>query len=397
VSAFELELATSTPTRFQVDDEDRVGAGKQGAVYTPHFDPTVAVKLYHNPKVEDGERLEVMKLIAQPGDFAVRPSGANGSHLQLAWPYELVSDPGAREVVGYTMPRYPTEEFLQLDVLWHPLSREERLPDPNWLFLLSVARNLATLAAMVHERGLVLGDVRDANFVVSSRTALVALLDCDSMPITDPRSERHFPCLLSHPDYAPPELQVAERAAAHVPRSQHTDNFSLAVLICRLLLAGDHPFAGYPAVADDDDEGGDIGQNIRAGRSYLVAPNEVLVPEGSVRPDVLPGEVLKLARQAFSVGLREPEKRPRAATWRAALSASLTAVSDCPIHPQRHNYSSELWSCPWCHGESDPFPAPVAAPVTVEAPPSFPLALTLLLSVVVLVATLVALLVTHVI
>src|SRR5581483_1312116 len=118
--------------------------------------------------------------------------------------------------------------------------------------------------------------VRDANFVFSPRTGLVALLDCDSMPITDPRTDDLYPCFWSHPDYAPPELQAGSfRGDQDRPRSQNTDNFSLAVLICRLLLAGIHPFTGFPAASAEDDEEPGIGANIRAGRSYLVAPEEV--------------------------------------------------------------------------------------------------------------------------
>ncbi len=359
MTAIELELASEAPRRFAVADEDHIGAGRQGAVYAVQFDPMLAVKLYHRPAEGDGRRLEAMMLIASPEDFLVRPSGARASHLQLAWPNQLVRDPESGEIVGYTMPRYPGDEYLQLDALWHAESRDEHVPGGSWLFLLTVARNLATLAAMVHERGLVLGDVRDANFVFSPRTGLVALLDCDSMPITDPRTDAHFPCLLSHPDYAPPELQIWDRADADRPRSRHTDNFSLAVLICRLLLAGVHPFTGWPAGDIDDDDDVGIGPNISAGRSYLVAPDEVLVADDVVDPEVIPADVLKLARQAFSIGLGEPATRPSSAAWRSALSAALRQVTDCTVYPERHKYSGDLWSCPWCQTAYDPFPPPV--------------------------------------
>ena len=360
MSAIELELATEPPQRFVVGPENHLGAGVQGAVYTVQFDPTVAVKKYHLPKASDGPRLEAMMLIASPHDFKIQPPGATAPHLQLAWPNQIVRSPESREIVGYAMPCYPRNEYQQLDALWSRESRDECVPNESWLFLLTVARNLATLAAMVHARGLVLGDVRDANFVFSPRTGLVALLDCDSMPITDPRSDTHFPCRLSHPDYAPPELQSGELAAdPDRPRSPHTDDFSLAILICRLLLAGDHPFTGWPAVNGEDIDEAGIGPNICAGRSYIVASHELDLPDGTLPAEVLPQPVLKLARQAFSVGLREPGKRPAAAAWRTALSAALRDAKACEVHPQRHKYSGDRWTCPWCEaGAHDPFHHP---------------------------------------
>jgi DNA-binding helix-hairpin-helix protein with protein kinase domain len=351
MSVLELELAAETPRRFAIGDEDRMGAGRQGTVYAVEFDPTLAVKIYHRQKDRDQARLEAMILTATPRDFEIVPLGASAPHLQLAWPTHLVREPETGEVVGYTMPVYPNDEYCRLDVLWELRLRQAEVPNANWLFLLTVARNLATLTAMVHERGLVLGDVRDANFVFSPRTGLVALLDCDSMPITDPRTADHFPCFLTHEEYAPPELA----ADPNHPRTFATDNFSLAILICRLLLAGVHPFTGYPAINGDDDGEVGVGANIRAGRSYLVAPNEVLLGD-VVDPEVIPHAVSKLARRAFSTGLREPDKRPDAGEWRSALSAALKQVSDCEIYPRRHKYSSELWTCPWCRS-SDPFPA----------------------------------------
>lgn len=396
MNATELELASEPPLRFAVADDHQMGAGKQGAVYAAEFDSTLAVKLYHRRVDGDPRRLEAMMLIAKPEDFEIRPSGAGRGHQQLAWPNNLVRDPESNEIVGYTMPRYPRHEFLQLDALWHMEGRAEHVPGASWLFLLTVARNLATLAAMVHERGLVLGDVRDANFVFSPRTGLVALLDCDSMPITDPRTDDLYPCFWSHPDYAPPELQAGSfRSDQDRPRSEDTDNFSLAVLFCRLLLAGTHPFTGFPAASVEDDEEPGIGANIRAGRSYLVAPEEVLVGD-VVDPQVIPAPVLKLARQAFSSGVREPAKRPSSAEWRAALSTALKHVSDCERYPERHKYSGDLWACPWCQGAFDPFPPPLPPPAPDQTSPALALVM-LVLAMLVLAGTAAALLLSHVI
>jgi DNA-binding helix-hairpin-helix protein with protein kinase domain len=389
---YEVTLATIPERMLAFTDADRIGGGSQGMVYAPAVEPSIAIKLYHHLDNHAGDRLEAMRRIAQPGDFEIIAAGTKHRHKQLAWPAELVCEPHSRRVVGYTMPRFPAGEFLRLDSLWDFRVRRAAIPQFTWLFLLSVAENLATLTTMVHERGLVLGDVRDANFVFSSTTALVSMLDCDSMPVTDPQTDEHFPCSLWHADYAAPELWEAPIP----PRSQATDNFALAVLISRLLLAGDHPFAGYPALAadEDDEESGQISQNIRAGRSYLVAPGEVELADGTVGPEVLPPALLELARQSFASGLRDPARRPTAVAWRDALRAACADVEDCPAYPERHSFSKHLWSCPWCRlgeGGYDPFPA---APLPIRTPETLPGAslhiivgvLTLLVAVAVLVA-----------
>ncbi len=55
-----------------------------------------------------------------------------------------------------------------------------------------------------------------------------------------------------------------------------------------------------------------------------------------------------LARQAFSIGFREPATRPPSSAWRTTLRATLREVDDCTRHPDRHACSNPLWTCPRC-------------------------------------------------
>jgi DNA-binding helix-hairpin-helix protein with protein kinase domain len=234
----------------------------------------------------------------------------------------------------------------------------------SWRFLVGVARNLAGLVAALHARGLVLGDVSHANIVVSGRGYLT-FLDCDSMQFVAPMSGERFPCLVFTAEYAAPELH---RGGA-VDRTPESDCFSLSVLVCRLLLMGDHPYMGIRRNAPDDDESG-IAENIREGYSYLVRPEEMNVPANGFAPSLLPPALLDLAVGTLGMGHTNPAARPSAADWVAALGATEASLQVCP-RQRLHVFSGHLTGCPWCErtaaGFSDPFVAPVRGPKPVPA------------------------------
>ena len=270
----------------------------------------------------------------------------------------MVEDVDSGEVIGYAMQRVGTPEFLPLGTLFNPMQRRTHFPDISWRFLVGLARNLAGLIAVIHARDLVLGDISHANLVVSQRGYL-SFLDCDSIQFTDPRSGEHFPCLFLTPEYAAPELQRNGR----MERSPATDVFSLAVLVCRLGLVGDPPFMGIHASERDGDP--DAARNIVHGYSYLVRPNEMGLPPGTLDPGLLPPPLLALARRAFGPGHEDPSARPTADEWLGALDTAMQTIAACNLQPL-HAYSDHLPGCPWCArtqaGAPDMFPSPQSPP-----------------------------------
>ncbi len=296
-------LLASGPRRTLQLAPQPIGEGGQATVFTVAADPGVAVKLYHEPAPDLERRLESMLLLAHPDQFL---SDDGTRHPALTWPAAMVKDVASGEVIGYTMRRVRSPEFVPLATLFNAAQRRQHFADVSWRFLLGLARNLAGLVASLHERELVLGDLSHANVVVSQRGYL-SLLDCDSMQFTDPRSGERFPCLFLTAEYAPPELQLDPAGE----RSPSTDDFSLAILVCRLLLPGDHPFMGVRLGGDDDDA--DVAANIRDGYSYLVRPDEVGLPPGAfdagaaARPGPRAGPAGVRARACRS--RRPPERR----------------------------------------------------------------------------------------
>jgi DNA-binding helix-hairpin-helix protein with protein kinase domain len=354
-------LLASSPRQRLTLSARPIGEGGQATVFGVDADPGLVVKLYHEPTAEIERRLESMLLLAHPDQFL---SEDGSGHPVLTWPSAMVQDVDDGTVIGYAMRRVDGPEFVPLGTLFNPAQRRQYFPDVSWRFLVGLARNLAGVIAALHDRDLVLGDISHANLVVS-QMGYISFLDCDSIQFTDPRSGEHFPCLFLTAEYAPAELQMD----AEVERSAATDDFSLAVLACRLLLVGDHPFMGVRLGGEDDDT--DVAANIRDGYSYLVRPGEIGLPPGAFDTRLLPPAVRELARRAFGPGHADPEARPPAQEWLEALDDASRGLAICPGQ-RYHAYSEHLDACPWCEraagGSPDAFAGPVArAPL---APPS---------------------------
>jgi DNA-binding helix-hairpin-helix protein with protein kinase domain len=365
-------LLASNPPRTVRLPPRPIGRGGQAAVYVTEADPALAVKVYYTPAADIERRLEEMLLLAHPDDFLTKDGAA---HPELAWPTAVVRDPDSHRVIGYAMRRVDRPEFVSLGVLFNTRQRREALSEVSWRFLVGVGRNLAGLVATLHERGLVLGDVSHLNIVVSQKGYLT-FLDCDSMQFVAPSSGERFPCLVQTPEYAAPELQ----RSGYLDRTPESDCFSLAVLLCRLLLMGDHPHMGVRHDAGEDDESGTM-DNIRDGYCYLVRPEEMGLPSGAFDPGLLPPPILQLARRTFGEGHAIPSARPTAAEWLAELEVAQRTLQVCPDQ-RLHVFSGHHSECPWhartARGLSDPFvagarptrPRPAATPAAPPAPTS---------------------------
>ncbi|MEV0737540.1 hypothetical protein AB0I51_16500 [Streptomyces sp. NPDC050549] len=332
--------------------------GGQAAVFPVEGDDTIVVKLYRDRPGPDLERRLARMLTMSP--LAARPTDAN-QPPELAWPTAIVRSPDDT-FLGYAMRRFGEPQHVQLVGLFTRAQRLRLFPDrADWRFLLGVSWNLAFMTARMHYDGLVIGDFSSSNVVVDAN-GFVTFLDCDSIAFTDPVSGEHFPCLMHTTDYSSPERQSG---AAATPES---DNFALAVLIYQLLTAGNHPFGGVP---HDSTSESTVKDNIAASVSYVVRPEAVVIPRGTVDPSVLPPGLLALAHTAFGPGVHAPAARPTPEVWLRALDQERSRVRACPARPL-HTYGSHLPTCPWCTRAAvtghDVFNPPVRQPVTVPPP-----------------------------
>ena len=323
----------------------RLGAGGEADVHEVPGRPSLAFKRY---RVPDGERTAKLRvMLAHP------PAPDDG--IALAWPTELV--PGERgEAAGFLMPRIDLGTNVPLFRVYNPRSRRQVAPGFTWRYLLRTARNVAAVVDSVHRAGFVVGDLNESNLLVSNR-AVVSLVDCDSMQVTDPVTGEVHRCRVGKPEFTAPELQRADLAVQE--RTPATDAFALAVLVFQLLMEGVHPFGGiWRGRGEPPDIGGRIS---RARFPYRWTTRSSTPPPMALDLGVLPPAVRGLVRTTFTTGMRRPLRRPSPGEWVAALEAAEMRLTSCR-RSAHHEYGDHLRRCPWCDridaGLPDPFPGP---------------------------------------
>ncbi len=326
-------------------------------MFSVEGDPSIVVKLYHRPAPYRAAKLRAM-LQAVPED----PSHAVG-HASIAWPIDLVVDE-AEAVLGFVMPRLDATTNLALLNVYNPGSRRAVAPGFTWRYLLHTAANLASVVDALHQRGYVIGDLNESNLFVSN-SALVTLIDCDSIQVPAPGTSAMFRCGVGKPEYTAPELQHLD--LGRIDRTPDHDNFALAIVVLLLLMEGVHPFSGVwlrPGAPPS------IPQNIQTGDSPYVRPRRIAPPPHAPAFEMLPPDVQHLVRRCFGDGFSDPAARPSAAEWDWALRDAEATLLVCDVNP-RHEFAAHVPACPWClrqrAGLPDAFPPPITA-ASVAAP-----------------------------
>jgi len=328
----------------------RLGRGGEGEVFEVAGQPTLAVKLYHNAVA--AERLEKIR--------AMQDMASDELASIAAWPIDLVLE--NNKPVGFLMPR--AKGGKEIHTLYGPKSRKREFPDAGFAFLVHAAANLALAFAVVHERGLVVGDVND-RFAMVAHDATVMLIDCDSFQVGS--SKRIFPCEVGVPTFTPPELQTV-KSFRGVTRTANHDNFGLAVLLFHLLFLGRHPFAGRPQDGDDPA----IENAIKAHRfAYAtdIARTRMQPPPNTLRPSAASDHIAELFERAFAPeASSDNNPRPTALDWVSALENLQAALQPCSDN-RAHAFHRSLAACPWCALEArtglelfNYIPPPNAAP-----------------------------------
>src|ERR1700679_91854 len=147
----------------------KIGQGGEGTVFEVQENFSLVVKIYNEAlNADKTEKLLYMASIANDDltKFA-------------AWPLDVVRDHNMK-VCGFTMKKLVG--FVPMHSLFSPMERKKLFPDRGYNFLVHVARNLATAFHKIHELGIVIGDVNEANILVNTN-GLISLIDCDSFQV----------------------------------------------------------------------------------------------------------------------------------------------------------------------------------------------------------------------
>jgi DNA-binding helix-hairpin-helix protein with protein kinase domain len=126
------------------------------------------------------------------------------------------------------------------------------------------------------------------------------------------------------------------------PRSKPSDLFALAVHIHLLLMAGNHPFMRGTWTGPGEQPG--VVSLAKAGE-WAGDPHSRLHTHPLAPPiSFLPSTIQDLFTRAFTRGATDPDARPSATEWRAALLD--IKVTDCDRHT--HQIPAGARTCPWC-------------------------------------------------
>ncbi|MCL1831497.1 MAG: hypothetical protein FWG45_01140, partial [Oscillospiraceae bacterium] len=283
-----------------------------------------------NPDKRDGkeEKLKAMLEIKSP-----RPS------YSYAWPKDLLYDKKTGEFCGYVM--YLKQNKVEIGEVYGYSCRYRT--EREFRFFVALARNLAQAVAGVHDKGQVIGDLNDKNILVDVDTCEVTLIDTDSFHIE--MSDTTYRCNVGKSEYVPKEVQDIKFAEAKLPTfTRHTDNFSLGILIFKLLMNGVHPFN---SVGIDEKS---IEDNISDGKSPFFA-NWAKLDTAFYAPtaEMLPKSLRTLFELAFTKSVNNPEKRPSAREFYDELvqlgdEKNLYSCTEV----QWHFYPNASTECPWC-------------------------------------------------
>jgi DNA-binding helix-hairpin-helix protein with protein kinase domain len=347
-------------------------AGGEGTVYRIAGSPGRCAKIYH-PERRTAER--AAKLRAMIESPPVDPTMARLGHRSLAWPLGLLqADPThrQRDPIGFEMPFVDTTVLRSAHTYYDPEDRLARFRGSfTWAHLLATAENLATAVAALHAAGHRVGDLRETNLLVSP-TALVTLLDCDSMQIRE-ASGRFLYCRVGTGEYLPPELHGVDFGVVDVDR-EHGDRFALAVLVFKLLMNGTHPFQARGALAAETPT---TEEKIRKGYYPYAAGSpfgDAIAPPRHALPfEIVPPALAELFERCFAAGHHDPDARPTPRCWADALAREREALVGCGDN-ENHCYHATLVACPWCRvlaeTSRDHFPKPAPRVARAEDPPA---------------------------
>ena len=257
------------------------------------------------------DKIEKLKMMV---DYLPTAPYQSKSHISFIWPESLLKYKD--EIVGFLMPEI--KDAKEIFNAYNQKQRDELFPHFSYYHLHKIAFNLAKIFQEVHKHKIVIGDVKQRNFLVNNN-AEVTLIDIDSIQIYD-RKGKCYRCTVGTPEYDPPELRnyKEERKPEH-------DLYGLGMLIYQLLMGGRPPFPE---------------QNGRQFYAYEHPPKAL--PFETLHP-----KVRKLMKRFLDYGYKNPQERPSAEHWVLALQEAEQSLKRCSNN-ERHYYQQHLQKCIWC-------------------------------------------------
>ena len=200
---------------------EKIGDGGEGIVYKTNKSENVVAKIYSNKKLTSHKQSKIEKIIAAGLSI-------DGVCFPLA---RLHNSKGL--FVGYLMPK---AEGVKLGTSVFRGEKGMTRFFGTWTRsdLVSLAITILYTIKKIHDLGILIGDINGLNILVKSPTKIF-FVDTDSFQINE------YPCPVGTSDFTAPEIQGKDYK--FFMRSIGNENFAIAVLLFKLLMFGESPYA----------------------------------------------------------------------------------------------------------------------------------------------------------
>ena len=282
----------------------KLGDGGEGIVYKTNKSENVVAKIYFGNKLTSHRQAKIDKIIA-----------AGLSIEGVCFPTEhLYNSKGV--FIGYLMPKAEGEK-LGTSVFRGEKGMKKFFGNWSRSDLVTLAVTILSTIKNIHDLGILIGDINGLNILVKSPTK-VYFVDTDSFQINE------YPCPVGTLDFTAPEIQGKDYK--YFLRSIGNENFAIAVLLFKLLMFGESPYA--------QQGGAGIAHNISRGDFSFPFKDKGnnKMPEGdwSCFWSHLPEKLREIFYRTFRKGetMYDERMRPDVEVWLKELYVYLRQLND---------------------------------------------------------------------
>jgi DNA-binding helix-hairpin-helix protein with protein kinase domain len=294
-------------------DADPIGQGAQGVILKSR-DQRSAAKLYFDNGLDPAVQAALIdRLINELNPTKDDPYWDEF----FSWPNKLIIRPG----IGYRMRL--AQGMHTLDTFLFPKTFNTLRPEERGWFMGRVASaiKLVSAAQRMSTKGICYPDFSHRNIMVEPFEGRMTLIDCDSITVPS-----MMPAMVvGTPLFMAPELNSQQQRIPDVK----TDRHALAVILY-LYLLGSHPLLGDKVHDPNDPERDDA---LRLGRNALYVEDVHDTSNRATGQTIfarhLGYEMEETFKEAFSVGLHHPDKRPQPQQWLTALTRVYDRIIPC--------------------------------------------------------------------